>query len=52
MVCTHSTNAYGSPSSKSCSFSYLEDFLAAIRKNGFVTDAIGRTGARGASAAP
>ena len=44
--------AIGVPKGREGASAYLEDFLAAIKKNGFVAGAIRRTGARGASAAP
>lgn len=44
--------AIGVPKGREGASAYLDDFLGAIKKDGFVADAIRRTGARGASAAP
>ena len=44
--------AIGVPRGRENASAYLEDFLAALKKNGFVEDAIRRTGAGGASVAP
>ena len=44
--------AIGVPKGRESASAYLEEFLAAIKKDGFVADAIRRTGARGASVAP
>jgi polar amino acid transport system substrate-binding protein len=44
--------AIGVPRERDGASAYLEDFLAALKKNGFVAAAIRRTGARGASVAP
>jgi polar amino acid transport system substrate-binding protein len=44
--------AIGVPRGRESASAYLEDFLAAIKKNGFVAEAIRRSGARGASVAP
>ena len=44
--------AIGVPTGREGAAAYLEDVLAALKKNGFIAAAIRRTGARGASAAP
>jgi len=44
--------AIGVPKGRERASAYLEEFLAAIKRNGLVADAILRTGAQGASAAP
>lgn len=44
--------AIGVPRGRDGAAAYLEDVLAALKKNGFIGDAIRRTGARGASVAP
>jgi polar amino acid transport system substrate-binding protein len=44
--------AIGVPRGRDGASAYLEEVLAALKKNGFVEDAIRRTGARGASVAP
>jgi polar amino acid transport system substrate-binding protein len=44
--------AIGVPRGRDGASAYLEDVLAALKRNGFVAAAIRRTGARGAFAAP
>ena len=46
------SQAIGVPKGRKVASAYLDDFLATIKKNGFVAGAIRRTGALGASAAP
>jgi polar amino acid transport system substrate-binding protein len=44
--------AIGVPKGRAAASAYLQEFLADIKKAGFVAEAIRRTGARGASPAP
>jgi polar amino acid transport system substrate-binding protein len=44
--------AIGVPKGRAAASAYLQEFLADIKKSGFVAEAIRRTGARGASPAP